>query len=305
MTTAVYRHAACARHDMGGGHAEAPARMAAVDRAIESLPETASIVHKTAPLAELEALKRVHDAEYVDQLFEIAPSTGRVPLDGDTALNPHSLEAAQRSAGAVIAAADAVMAGEADNAFCGVRPPGHHAENDRAMGFCFFGNVAVAAAHALANHGLERVAILDFDVHHGNGTQDLCRDEHRVLFCSIYENPLFPFTDDVSRPGRLIKSPVAAGAGRDEFRHVVENDWLPALEEQQPELILVSAGFDAHRADPLANLTLEAEDFAWLAGRIKQAADRLCDGRLVASLEGGYEVAALEGSTAAFLAGLA
>lgn len=286
---------------MGTGHPESPARLRAVDAALTGLADNRAVVEASAPLADLDALKRVHDADTVDHLFQIEPATGRVPLDGDTILTPHSLTASRRAVGAAIAAVEALMRDETDNAFCAVRPPGHHAERDRAMGFCFFNSIAIAAAHALDHYALERVAILDFDVHHGNGTEDVFRDEPRVLFCSTYQNPLFPYTSDQSVPGRLIKSPLSAGHGRDAFRAAVERDWLPALSEQQPQLILVSAGFDAHRDDPLAQLELEAGDFAWVGNQIRAVADRYASGRMLATLEGGYNLAALTDSTAAYV----
>lgn len=274
--------------------------MQAVDRAVDALDQDA-LVYPEVPLVEFSSLKRAHDSEYVDQIAEIAPANGRVPLDGDTAMNAYSLAAARRATGAALAATDAVLAGEVNNAFCAVRPPGHHAERDRAMGFCIFNGIATAASHALANHGLERIAILDFDVHHGNGTEDIFRGDSRVLFCSTYQNPLFPYTDDTSIPGQLIKTPLQAGEGGSAFRRSVERDWLPALEAHQPELILVSAGFDAHRADPLANLELEVDDFAWIGERVVDIAEAYCGGRLVANLEGGYDLTALTESVDAFV----
>lgn len=300
MTTGVLRHADCAAHDMGGGHPESPARMQAVDRALDRI-EPSACVQFEAPLASIEALKKIHGSDYVDRIVEAAPTTGRVSLDGDTAMNAYSLAAAQRSTGATLAAVDAVVAGTIGNAFCAVRPPGHHAESERAMGFCLFNSVAAAAAHALDEHGFERVAILDFDVHHGNGTEDIFRDESRVLFCSTYQNPLFPFPDDTSVPGRLIKTPLAAGEGREAFRRAVQRDWLPALDAYQPQLILVSAGFDAHRDDPLANLMLDADDFAWVGEQIAGVARQYCAGKMVATLEGGYDLSSLTESCTAYL----
>lgn len=301
MTTIIYRHPDCAVHDMGGGHPEAPARLRAVDAALTGLTDNPEVLEASAPLTNVDALKRIHDADTVDHFFNIEPTTGCVPLDADTILTPQSLTAACRATGAAIAAVDAVMRDETDNAFCAVRPPGHHAERDRAMGFCFFNSIAAAAAHALDQYDLERVAILDFDVHHGNGTEDIFRDEPRVLFCSTYQNPLFPYTSDQSVPGRLIKSPLTAGQGRDAFRGAVERDWLPALADQKPQLILVSAGFDAHRDDPLAQLALEADDFAWVGEQIRVVADRYASGRMLATLEGGYNLAALTDSTGAYV----
>ncbi|RJS92584.1 histone deacetylase family protein [Salinisphaera sp. Q1T1-3] len=283
---------------MGAGHPEQPGRLAAIEQGLEVVGIQDALWRCAAPEASLDAIKRVHDPFYVDELFAIAPTRGRVPLDGDTTLMAGSLPAARRSAGAAIAAVDAVMAGQAANAFCATRPPGHHAEYAKAMGFCFFDNIAIAAAHALAAHGLSRVAILDFDVHHGNGTEDVLRHEPRVLFCSSYENPLFPYTDDTCVPGKLIKTPLRAGTAGRVFRDAIERDWLGALDDHAPELILVSAGFDAHRADPLANLNLEAEDFAWVTERILDMAAHHCDGRVVSVLEGGYALDALAASAA-------
>lgn len=306
MATAYFSsHELCRAHDMGSGHPECPDRLLAIEKGLDVVGVADRLDRREAPAASLNAIKRVHDPLYVDELIAMAPSTGRVPLDGDTILTPHTLPAARRGAGAVIAAVDAVMKGEVANAFCAVRPPGHHAEYATAMGFCFFGNVAVGAAHAMAAYGLTRVAIVDFDVHHGNGTEDLLRNEPRVLFCSSYQNPLFPFTTDTSQPGRLIKTPLRAGIGGHVFRKAIERDWLPALDAQQPELILVSAGFDAHRSDPLADIMLEAEDFQWVTERICEVADHYCDGRVVSTLEGGYAFDALAASAAIHVDALA
>ena len=299
MATAYFSsHDICGAHDMGSGHPEQPGRLQAIEKGFDVIGVGQRLDRRPAPAASLNAIKRVHDPLYVDQLTAMAPGTGRLPIDEDTLITPHSLPAARRGAGAVIAAVDAVMQGEVANAFCGVRPPGHHAEYGKAMGFCFFDNVAVGAAHAMAVYGLKRVAILDFDVHHGNGTEDIFRNEPRVLFCSSYQTPLFPFTSDTSIPGRLIKTPLRAGTGGHVFRNAIERDWLPALDAQQPELILVSAGFDAHRSDPLADLMLEAQDFEWVTERICEMAHRYCDGRVISTLEGGYALDALAASAA-------
>lgn len=299
MATAYFSsHDLCRAHDMGRGHPESPDRLIAIEKGLDVVGAADRLDRRPAPAASIEALKQVHDPFYIDELFAMAPSVGQVPVDGDTTLTPHSLPAARQAAGAVIAATDAVIRGEVANAFCAVRPPGHHAEYARAMGFCFFGNVALGAAHAMAVHGLERIAIVDFDVHHGNGTEDLFRDEPRVLFCSSYQNPLFPFTSDTSRPGQLVKTPLRAGTGGHVFRKAIERDWLPALDAQRPEMIFVSAGFDAHRSDPLAGLRLEVEDFQWITQRICEVADRYCDGRVVSTLEGGYALDALAASAA-------
>ncbi|WP_353111455.1 histone deacetylase family protein [Salinisphaera dokdonensis] len=304
MTTAYFSHSSCPLHDMGSGHPESPARLVAVEKGMSVVGVDRRVSRRDAPQAPLDAIKRVHAPTYVDELVTFAPTKGTVRLDGDTSMNKHSLTAALHGAGSVVAATDAVIAGEVANAFCAVRPPGHHAEHDRAMGFCFFDNVAVGAAHALRAHGLKRVAILDFDVHHGNGTEDVFRNEPDVLFCSSYQNPLFPYTQDISVPGKLIKTPLKAGTPGSVFRQAVERDWLPALDAFKPEMIFVSAGFDAHRSDPLADLMFEAEDYEWVSQRIAEAADRLCDGRLVSTLEGGYALDALAASSAVHIRAL-
>ncbi|GAB3679414.1 histone deacetylase family protein [Salinisphaera aquimarina] len=298
MTTAYFSHDSSALHDMGGGHPESPGRLIAVEKGMGVVGVDRRVQRHEAPAASVEAIKRVHDSGYVDELMAFAPREGLRQIDGDTAMNPHSLTAALHGAGAAIAATDAVIAGQVANAFCAVRPPGHHAEHARAMGFCFFDNVAVGAAHAIAAHGLSRVAILDFDVHHGNGTEDVFRGNPNVLFCSSYQNPLFPFTTDTSVPGSLIKSPLRPGTGGHVFRKAIERDWLPALDAFAPEMIFISAGFDAHRSDPLADLLLEADDFAWVTERITEAAALYCDGRIVSTLEGGYALDALAASAA-------
>lgn len=298
MTTAYFsHHSVCGNHRVKA-HPESPDRLTAIEQGLAVLEIDQALDRRLPPEVALELVRRVHDPFYIDQLVDMAPVAGELPIDADTALTPGTLAAARRAVGAGVAAVDVVLAGEVTNAFCAVRPPGHHAEYARAMGFCFFGNVAVAARYALEVHGLERVAILDFDVHHGNGTEDLLRDEPRVLFCSTYQNPLFPFTDDRSVPGRLVKTPLNAGAGGAVFRRAIERDWLPAVDSFCPELILVSAGFDAHRADPLADLLLETGDFAWVTQRIADMADRHCDGRIISMLEGGYALDALAASAA-------
>ncbi len=298
MSTAYFSHDSYSLHDMGGGHPESPGRLVAVEKGMSVVGVDRRIERRDAPAATVDAIKRVHDADYVDQLMAFAPREGLRQIDGDTAMNPHSLTAALHGAGAAVAATDAVMAGEVANAFCAVRPPGHHAERARAMGFCFFDNVAVGAAHAVAAHGLTRVAILDFDVHHGNGTEDVFRDHPNILFCSSYQNPLFPHTADKSVPGSLIKTPLRPGTAGHVFRNAIERDWLPALDAFRPEMIFISAGFDAHRSDPLADLLLEADDFAWVTERIAEAAANYCDGRIVSTLEGGYALDALAASAA-------
>ena len=299
MTTAYFTaDAICRAHDMGDGHPEQPGRLVAIEKGLDVVGIADRLDRRSAPAVDLELVKQVHDALHIEQLYDMAPGQGHVPLDEDTVLTPHTLAAARYAAGAGVAAVDTVMAGEAANAFCAVRPPGHHAEYARAMGFCFFNNVAIAARHAIDQHGLSRVAIVDFDVHHGNGTEDVMRHEPRVLFCSSYQNPLFPHTDDASIPGKLIKTPLRGGTAARVFRDAIERDWMPALHEYRPEFILVSAGFDAHRSDPLADLNLEAEDFAWITERICDVAETHCQGRVVSLLEGGYALDALAASAA-------
>lgn len=299
MTTAYYSHPSSLAHDMGHGHPECPARLRALARGLADAGLEDKLAGREVTPLSADWLKCIHDGSYVDAVVAAAPDQGLRRLDGDTAMCPDSLDAALHAAGAVVGAVDEVMSGAAVNAFCAMRPPGHHAERDRAMGFCLFGNVAAGASHALDAHQLERVAIVDFDVHHGNGTEDLFRDESRVLYCSSYQNPLFPYTDDTSIPGHLIKSPLRAGAGSREFRGAIERDWLPALDAFKPQMILVSAGFDADSADPLANLELDARDFAWVTERLCEAADDYCGGRLVSTLEGGYDLGALAAGAAA------
>src|SRR3954447_9580439 len=286
---------------MTPGHPERPERLAAIDDRLIASPLEAGVQRYEAPLATREQLLRVHDAEYVDALERIAPESGLVELDPDTAMNPHTLRAALRAAGAGVLAPDLVMAGEADAAFCAVRPPGHHAERARAMGFCFFNNVAVAAAHALAQHGLQRVAVVDFDVHHGNGTEDIFRDDPRVLMVSTFEHPFYPGSGVEGRSERMVNVPLAAGAGSREFRDAVVGEWLPALERFQPQMLFISAGFDAHRDDGMAFLRLVEADYAWVTQKMSSLAAEFGKGRIVSMLEGGYELDVLGRCAAAHL----
>lgn len=292
-------------HDPGIGHPESPARLRAVLQALDE-PPFASLERVEAPRATREQLLCVHDADYVDAVFAAVPSQDMVRLDPDTAMSPGSLEAALRAAGAVCAAVDDVLADETNRAFCAVRPPGHHATRDTAMGFCLFNSVAVAAAHALAVHGLERVAIADFDVHHGNGTQDIFWHEPRVMYASSHQMPLYPGTGTAAErgDGNIINAPLSPGAGSVEFRAVWEEKLLPELNRFRPQLLLISAGFDAHARDPLAQLQLATEDYTWITQRLVELADRHSGGRIVSSLEGGYDLDALRECTAAHVAAL-
>lgn len=297
MTTALISHEDCADHVTPPGHPEQVARLDAVLGALESL----ELLRVTAPLAAEDDLLRVHPKTHVDAMRAAAPEQGWRSLDADTHMSAGTLKAAYRAAGGVVRAVDMVLGGEVKNAFVAVRPPGHHAERETAMGFCFFGNVAIGAKHALAHHGLERVAIVDFDVHHGNGTQDLVEDDGRILFCSTHQSPLFPGTgaaDEVG-VGNVLNVPLPAGTGSDIFRDVMARVVLPRLDAFSPQLVIISAGFDAHMNDPLAGMNLTTEDFGWVTERLCDVADTHCKGRVVSSLEGGYDLAALGASAAA------
>jgi len=293
MAIAYISHYDCQLHDMGHHHPEQPARLAAInDRLIATGLEM--VLHQfDAPLASRELLEAVHDPAYIDQIFALAPREGVAWVDGDTAMNPHSLQAALRAAGAVALGVDLVMQGKAGQVFCGVRPPGHHAERARAMGFCLFNNVAVGAYHALNSHGLQRVAIVDFDVHHGNGTEDIVSGDERVLFCSTFQYPFYPHSGVGQTAANVVNVPLPAGSDGRAFREAVERHWLPRLEAYAPELILVSAGFDAHQADDMAGLNLVDADYAWVTRRLCEQAGRSAQGRIVSTLEGGYELHAL------------
>lgn len=298
MATALITHKDCLDHVTPPGHPEQVARLEGILAALEGK----TLQRVEAPLAGDADLLRVHPQAHIDHIRGAVPETGIKPMDPDTWMSPGSLTAALRAVGGCVRAVDMVMAGTAQNAFVACRPPGHHAEAERTMGFCLFGNVAIAAKYALEMYGLSRVAILDFDVHHGNGTQDLLWDEARVLFCSSHQSPLWPGTgieDEVGAHGNIMNVPLAPGTDGVGFQHAMETRVLPAFEAFGPELILVSAGFDAHRADPLAGLALEAEDFAWITARLCDLAARHCQGRLVSCLEGGYDLDALAQSVAA------
>jgi len=286
---------------MGAGHPEQPARLSAIfDRLIASGLEM--IVRQIdAPLATREQLERVHEPHYVQSVFDQAPTEGVIMLDPDTAMGPHTLAAALRAAGAVVHAVDLVMNREFQAVFCAVRPPGHHAERDRAMGFCFFNNVAVGAAHALAAHGLERVAIVDFDVHHGNGTEHIFETEPRVLFCSSFQHPFYPFTGHETDTPHIVNITLPAGSDGARFRDEVERHWLHRLHEFQPQLVLISAGFDAHAEDDMSHVRLREPDYIWITRELKKVADQYASGRIVSTLEGGYNLSALGRSAVAHI----
>lgn len=301
MTIAYITHPDCLLHDMGSGHPECPSRLRAIEDQLIASGLINYLRHVDAPLAAREQLERVHDPAYIAALEAAAPEKGLAHLDADTAMNPHTLAAARRAAGAAVLATDMVIKGEVSAAFCNVRPPGHHAERSRAMGFCLFNNVAVAAAHALETHGLERVAIVDFDVHHGNGTEDIFRDDERVMMVSTFQHPFYPYSGVDGRSGRMVNIPLAARSGGREFRAAVEQHWLPALAAFKPEMLFISAGFDAHRDDDMAMLNLVEADYAWVTQAVRDVAVRYAEGRTVSALEGGYALHALGRSVAAHI----
>jgi acetoin utilization deacetylase AcuC-like enzyme len=293
MQTAYITHPLSLKHDMGPHHPECPARIHAIEDQLIASGLFGYLQQHEAPEVTREQLLRVHDAAYIDFIASAAPHQGSVELDGDTTMNPFTYPAALRAAGAAVLGVDLVMQGKVENAFCNIRPPGHHAERAQAMGFCIFNNVAVAAAHALAVHGLKRVAIADFDVHHGNGTENMIRDNPRVMLCSTFQHPFYPYAGADSSNDHIINVPLAAGAGSEEFRNAVTNQWLPALERFKPEMLLISAGFDAHWEDDMSMLRFVDADYGWVTEQLKQVAERHCHKRIVSTLEGGYELHAL------------
>jgi acetoin utilization deacetylase AcuC-like enzyme len=299
MTTLLLTHPACLDHDTGYGHPENADRLRAVEDALAT-PTFKTLKREEAPLADLATIELVHPKDYIETVRAAVPDRLHKWLDADTVLSPGSFDAALRAAGAAVHAVDRVMAGEADNAFCAVRPPGHHAEPARAMGFCLFNNVAVAALHARAKHGAERVAVVDFDVHHGNGTQAAFWNDKDLFYASTHQMPLFPGTGalDETGVGNIFNAPLRPGDGGDKFRDAFEERILPALDNFAPDFIIVSAGFDAHVKDPLAQLRLVEADYAWVTGKLMEEAARHCGGKLVSSLEGGYDLDALASSAA-------
>jgi acetoin utilization deacetylase AcuC-like enzyme len=308
MTTAYITHADCLKHEMGAGHPECPDRLVSVNEHMRSSGMLDQLRVLDAPLAEQEDLKRVHHPAYVDLIFEHAPADGYVQLDPDTAMNPFTLAAARRAAGAGVLAVDEVMDGRAGNAFCAVRPCGHHATQRRSMGFCLFNNIGVAAAYAIEKKGLERVAIIDFDVHHGNGTEDMFSDDSwqdRVLMASFFQHPFYPGSGTQDPAPNMVNVPLSAGSDGAAARKVMRQYWMPALDKFKPQMILISAGFDAHREDLLGGLALEDDDYAWMTRQLLQVAKQHADGRIVSMLEGGYNLAALGRSAVAHVKALA
>jgi acetoin utilization deacetylase AcuC-like enzyme len=293
MSTAFITHPDCLKHNMGAGHPEQPARLTAIEDQLIASGVADHLQRYEAPLATDAQLARVHPIEYVRAIRAAAPETGMVHLDPDTAMNPHSLNAALRGAGAAVLAVDLIFDKKVQNAFCSVRPPGHHALRARPMGFCIFNNVAVAARHAVHAHGLERIAIVDFDVHHGNGTEDIFEDDPHVLMASTFQHPFYPYSGTEMPASNMVNVPLPAGAGSTQFHAAVTEHWLPALDGYRPELVIFSAGFDAHIEDEMAMLQLRDADYGWVTEQVKAIADHHAQGRIVSVLEGGYALSAL------------
>ena len=305
MQTAYITHPACLRHEMSAWHPESPNRLRAISDRLNASQLAEHLMHRQAPRVGREELVLVHDPAYVEAIFSVSPSHGLVHLDGDTAMNPHSLEAALHAAGGAVHGVDLVMLQEAANAFVACRPPGHHATRHRAMGFCLFNNVALAAAHALARHGLQRVAIVDFDVHHGNGTEDIFQDDPRVMLCSTFQHPYYPYCGADSGNDHIINVPLPAGTTGKQYRAAFEARVLPPLEAFRPELILFSAGFDSHLEDDMGQFGLVEADYVWITEQVMAVAAAHAQGRIVSVLEGGYDLPALGRSVAAHIKSLA
>jgi acetoin utilization deacetylase AcuC-like enzyme len=309
MSTAFYSHPDCREHDMGRGHPECPQRLDAITDHLRATGLDVALEMRDAPPAALRDVELAHSSRYVaelkDLLEQIRDDGRSRALDPDTAACPATWQAVLRAAGAAVAATDAVLDREVDSAFCAVRPPGHHATRDQAMGFCFFNNVAIAARHALDVRGLKRVAIIDFDVHHGNGTEDIIAGDERVLMASFFQHPLYPYSGSVPKGTNMVNLPIPPYTRGGEIREMIEAMWMPRLEAFKPQMIFVSAGFDAHREDELGQLVLVEADYEWITRRIKHVADRHAQGRIVSCLEGGYALGALARSVAVHLRVLA
>ena len=302
---AIISHPDCLLHEMGKQHPECPDRLPAIMDQLIANGLDIHFQHLEAPLATDAQLERVHSRHHVESIKSASPESGLIWLDPDTAMNSRTLDAARRAAGAVVMGVDHVMRGEIISAFCNVRPPGHHAMRNRAMGFCIFNNVAVGAAHALEQHGLDRVAIVDFDVHHGNGTEDIFRNDPRVMMVSIFQHPFYPYSGTENRSDRMVNIPLPAGSDGSALKIAVEKHWMPALESFKPQMFFFSAGFDAHREDDMAGLNFVEADYAWVTQRIRDIAQIHAKGRMVSTLEGGYALHALGRAAAAHIKVLA
>ncbi|MDT3707862.1 MAG: histone deacetylase family protein [Thiobacillus sp.] len=305
MHTAYVTHPSCLMHNMGSGHPESPLRLRAIDDRLHAAHLFDFLAHREAPPATREQLLRVHDATYIDAIEAASPSEGFHALDPDTGMNPHTLDAALHAAGGAVMAVDLVLRGEVNNAFVACRPPGHHATRNRAMGFCLFNNVAVAAAHALEQHGLERVAIVDFDVHHGNGTEDIFGDEPRVMLCSTFQHPFYPHCGADTVSEHIVNVPLPAGTSGAAYREAFSTRILPRLQAFRPQMLFCSAGFDGHREDEMAQFGLVEADYVWITEQVMDLAARHAEGRIVSVLEGGYDLSALGRSVAAHVKALA
>lgn len=304
METMYLTHPSCKRHEMGSWHPERPQRLDAIADQLLANGLLTFLNEQQAPAATREAILRVHGADYLDGLRARAPQEGYIEIDPDTLMNPHTYEAALHAAGAGIAAVDAVMQGQAANAFCAVRPPGHHARPNQAMGFCFLNNIAIAAQHAMQVYGLKRVAIIDFDVHHGNGTEDAFAGDERVLMCSFFQHPFYPHCGATGAAPNMVNIPLPAYTSGEAVRALVDDFWLPRLRAHAPEFIFISAGFDAHREDDIAQMGLVEADYRWITEQLVELADQLAQGRIVSMLEGGYDLSALGRSVVAHLRAL-
>lgn len=296
MTTAFISHPDTLLHIMDGSHPESPARISAIKNTLMQNGLHHKLIHYEAPLATNEQLQRVHSNAYIQKIRALSPRAGLVRLDADTSMGPMTLSATLHASGAAILATDLVMEGKVDNAFCCTRPPGHHAGHANSAGFCIFNHVAIGAAHAIAKHGIKRVAIIDFDVHHGDGTEDIFKSNPQVMLCSTFQHPFYPHKGADSRTANMINIPLPAKSGSNELKHAFEQSFLPSLNQFKPEIIYISAGFDAHADDPLADMNLQNTDYAWMTKFIKEVAQKHAHGRIVSLLEGGYHLKALTGA---------
>ncbi|MDP1559081.1 MAG: histone deacetylase family protein [Nitrosomonas sp.] len=293
LPTAYISHPDCLKHDMGPYHPECPQRLMVIEAQLLACGLLNQLQRHEAPLATFAQLARVHTTDYIESVQRAAPTAGLIYLDPDTAMSPDTLNAALRAAGAVVLATELVLTHQVENAFCAVRPPGHHAESAHAMGFCLFNNIAVGVAHAIECYDLQRIAIVDFDVHHGNGTEEIFRNNERVMLCSTFQHPFYPYCGADSRRRNIVNVPLPAGTDGMAFRQAITDRWLPALEEFQPQMLFISAGFDAHRDDDLAQLLLDDADYVWVTQQIKAFARKVANGHIVSVLEGGYALNAL------------